>query len=74
MVCRRAPRARTKKERAEHEVTHIPFRDWCESCIAGRARTRPHRSLAQAKVNWVHFDYFFGGDDAKAHPHDCVPG
>ena len=28
----------THRERAEHEATHVPFRDWCEQCTM---RTHP---------------------------------
>ena len=41
---RRAPKGPTQKERAEHEATHIPYRDWCRHCVRGRATNRPHRS------------------------------
>ena len=30
---RRAPGEPTKKEREEHEATHIPYRDWCAHCV-----------------------------------------
>ena len=32
----------TAQEVAEHEITHLPHRSWCPSCVAGRARDRPH--------------------------------
>ena len=37
------PRLPTKAERQVHELTHWPFADWCESCVAARARSDPHR-------------------------------
>ena len=39
----RAPRVPTQKERDAHEATHIPHEEWCEACMAGRGRNKPHR-------------------------------
>eukprot|EP00435_Cladocopium_sp_Y103_P050701 s939_g15.t1 len=37
------PRMPTKAERQVHELTHWPYAEWCESCVAARARSDPHR-------------------------------
>ena len=37
----------TKRDREEHEATHMPFRDWCAHCMMGRGRT--HRHIAKQK-------------------------
>ena len=76
---RRAPKGPTKKEREEHEATHIPYRDWCSHCVRGRAPNRPHRraDAAQAKdeesrrVPRISMDYFFmaqEGERASEYP------
>ena len=39
----RAPKNPTQKERDEHEATHLPHQDWCEFCVTGRGRKKPHR-------------------------------
>ena len=39
----RAPRVPTPKEVEAHEATHIPHEEWCETCMAGRGRKKPHR-------------------------------
>ena len=39
----RAPRVPTQKEIDAHEATHIPHEEWCEACMAGRGRNKPHR-------------------------------
>jgi len=39
----RAPKGPTPKEVEEHSVTHWPFRDWCEHCVRGRAKSMGHR-------------------------------
>jgi len=37
------PRLPTKAERQIHELTHWPYADWCQSCVASRAKSDPHR-------------------------------
>ena len=37
-VGRRQPNEPTEAERLAHNRTHIPFADWCESCVRGRAK------------------------------------
>ena len=39
----KAPRVPTQKEIEAHEATHIPHEDWCEHCMAGRGRNKPHK-------------------------------
>ena len=31
-IGRKSPKDPTRKEREEHELTHMPFRSWCEDC------------------------------------------
>ena len=33
------PNRPSEQEVQEHEKTHLPFRDWCEHCVRGRAET-----------------------------------
>ena len=40
---RKSPKDPTKKEKEEHELTHMPFRSWCEDCVKSRARNAHHR-------------------------------
>ena len=40
---RNPPIAPTVQERAAHEVTHVPFRQWCKHCVAGRGTSHGHR-------------------------------
>ena len=30
-------------ERSRHELTHMPYRNWCFSCVGGRGADKPHR-------------------------------
>ena len=59
------PGAPTRRELAEHELTHLPHRSWCPSCVAGRSRDRPYKRLSgrdAPSVPCVVFDYgFLGG-------------
>ena len=34
----------TQAEVDDHEVDHVPFRRWCEECVAGRGTGEQHRS------------------------------
>ncbi|CAK0856447.1 unnamed protein product, partial [Prorocentrum cordatum] len=64
----RAPRAKaipptvSKAEWDAHQLTHLPFRSRCESCVTGKAAEDPHRQLEQAPdgaTPKVCMDYFF---------------
>ena len=37
-----APAQPTQQERAEHELTHLPFRSWCPRCVANKGRADNH--------------------------------
>ena len=39
----RVLRTPTQKEIDAHNVTHLPHEEWCEFCMSGRARNKPHR-------------------------------
>ena len=64
-IGRKSPKDPTRKEREEHELTHMPFRSWCEDCVKSRARNAHHRKkldkdpLDEVKVARVHMEYFF---------------
>ena len=34
----------TKLERQEHELTHTPYRSWCDHCVRCRGRNAQHRN------------------------------
>ena len=44
------PRLPTAEERLLHDLTHIPFRSWCEHCQRGKANSRGHRRNQRQKV------------------------
>ena len=45
----RVPRTPTQKEIDAHNVTHLPHEEWCEFCMSGRARNKPHRSKGRTR-------------------------
>ena len=57
-VGRRQPNEPTEAERLAHNRTHIPFADWCESCVRGRAE-RGGTMLRETPIPVVQCDYFF---------------
>ena len=59
----RDPGAPTESEIEQHNVTHLPFRAWCPSCVEVKARDRPHRrqDVEDKSLAEVVFDYGFLG-------------
>ncbi len=41
----RAPKMPTPKEVEDHELTHCPYRSWCEHCVRGQAKDDQHRTV-----------------------------
>ena len=66
----RAPYTPTQAERDEHELTHFPYRAWCDHCVKGRAKDDPHRTvtgeLGESNVTRVVLDYCFLNEDLQA--------
>ena len=60
---RRRPACKpTTDEVRAHRVSHLPFRDWCPECVAGRAKDWPHtkRDVEETlTVPEVSLDYCF---------------
>ena len=44
----RVPRAPTQEEIDSHSATHLPHAEWCEFCMAGRGRNKPHKRKKEA--------------------------
>ena len=49
----------TRDDVAHHNLTHIPYRSWCECCVKGRAVDDPHRRAGHghSDVEVVSLDY-----------------
>ena len=62
------PQAPSATEVAEHELTHLPAKPWCEHCIRGRGKDNIHKQkLADEKevaVPIIEMDYFYVTDEA----------
>lgn len=45
----------------EHNLTHWPFRSWCQECVEGRGKERVHKSLDRSgdSVPTVDMDFLF---------------
>ena len=37
------PHEPSEFEKQKHNLTHIPFRPWCTSCVKGKAQAEPHK-------------------------------
>ena len=59
------PKQPTARERALHEVTHLPFRPWCQHCVATRSYGDHHATVADATETaerehpTIQADFFF---------------
>lgn len=56
----------TKAVIEAHEVTHLPYRNWCAHCVAGKEVSSPHRHSDETETIGitVSLDYCFMGDEA----------
>ena len=52
------PAQPTAQERAEHELTHLPFRSWCPTCVANKGRADNH-PRQRSKMPVVQFDFCY---------------
>ena len=43
----------------EHNLTHLPFRDWCPYCVQGRGVSLPHRKrkIEENEIPVISGDY-----------------
>ena len=49
----------SSSEVADHQLTHLPFRNWCPHCVNGRATEMGHRRQPRTErgLDQFHFDY-----------------
>ena len=61
---RRGPVEPTREEIEQHNIAHLPFRNWCEHCVKGKAVSHPHVTSKDHVKNagGLHFDYWFMRD------------
>ena len=70
LVAIRAPRQPSNEERELHELTHVPYRDWCDFCVACKGKSDPQRVLDHSEEGRrsapsIQLDYAFGRSDQK---------
>ena len=51
----------SQEEVEKHNLTHLPFRNWCPRCIKGRGEESPHRRVVggQGELPEVSLDFCF---------------
>ena len=66
------PAAPTAAERSAHQLTHLPFQQRCELCVAGKAKKDHHRRRVVAdevqseRLPIIQMDYMFLGRHGEA--------
>ena len=43
------PNQPTTEEILQHEITHIPYRSWCQHCVRGKCNNPPHRRVKEGR-------------------------
>ena len=61
------PQLPTKEEVEEHNLTHLPFRNWCPHCVRGAGRSADHRvHVRDDGLPEVQMDYCFLGAEGES--------
>ena len=67
------PRTPTKYEIEQHNLCHIPYRNWCPHCVRGKGINSPHKSKSVKpedelnNIPRISMDYWYmGEEDRKA--------
>ena len=82
----RVPRVRpdpikpTARERAEHNITHYPYRSWCRHCLRGRGASRPHgkrseedKEFSKGRVPTISLDHCYMGSEDSGEDGTSTP-
>eukprot|EP00929_Paragymnodinium_shiwhaense_P111971 TRINITY_DN8021_c0_g1_i4.p1 TRINITY_DN8021_c0_g1~~TRINITY_DN8021_c0_g1_i4.p1 ORF type:complete len:1618 (+),score=271.11 TRINITY_DN8021_c0_g1_i4:701-5554(+) len=64
---KKIPPTVSEQEFQLHQISHLPFRSWCDHCVRGKAREDSHRERhdPHAGVPRWGMDYFFEGRAAE---------
>ena len=59
------PRKPTQAEVDEHNLSHLPYRNWCVICVKTKGRDLDHRKSIEEDrgLSEYSFDYCFPGDE-----------
>lgn len=66
-MAQRSPFKPTAEEIRQHNISHVPFRDWCVHCLRGKGRSAAHRrgqedeEVKAMRRPVVSMDYFYLG-------------
>ena len=56
----KSPDQPTPQGRAEHNLTHLPFRSWCKQCIQNKSKSDAHpKQQRNSKAPVVQFDFCY---------------
>ena len=59
------PTRPTEKEVEQHNITHLPYRNWCPHCVRAKGKDADHRKVGNGErtLPEFSFDYAFPGDE-----------
>ena len=59
----------TQSEIEQHNIDHLPYRNWCDCCVRGKATGDPHRrATTESRIPIIAFDYMFVTKDKVSMP------
>ena len=64
----RQPQQPTPQQTAEHNLTHLPYRNWCPICVQGKGRQDNYKKQSRQPVTQVDFAYIKSQQDPKTIP------
>ena len=60
------PKLPSPEEVRQHNLTHMPYRNWCPHCVRGRGKEMDHKKKKDTNEQDIpeyHLDYCFPGDE-----------
>ena len=70
-----SPDLPSRREAEDHNLTHIPFRSWCNRCLRGRGRRSAHkRRHTKGEVTTCSLDYMYLTEEGKEDEIDAEEG
>ena len=65
----KAPEQPTQQQIREHNLTHLPYRNWCPICVKSRGKADSHKNqTSKQPVIQIDFCYIKGIDDQQTTP------
>ena len=66
------PKKPSNEAIVEHDMTHLPYRNWCKHCVRGRGKEMAHKKTEEMpEMTEVHIDFAFMGEEDK--PGETIP-